>query len=123
MHGEVLNIGSTDSIDILTPAEEIRDAIDPSLSIGFAHRHDSDAEHTHADITKAVELLRYEPTRDIRAGGRGCRRLSSGTSRIKSGTTRWYISDNTRIGMCISIIKLTGETCAETNSILIPKHE
>ena len=66
--GEVLNIGSTDNIDILTLAEEVRDAIDPGLAIEFAERHDSDAEHTHADITKAAELLGYEPTKDIRAG-------------------------------------------------------
>jgi len=30
--------------------------------------HDFDAEHTHADIMKAAELLGYEPTKDIRAG-------------------------------------------------------
>jgi UDP-glucose 4-epimerase len=66
--GEVLNIGSTDNIKILTLAEEVRDAIAPSLSIEFANRHDSDAEHTHADISKAAGRLGYEPTKDIRAG-------------------------------------------------------
>jgi len=70
--GEVLNIGSTDNIDVLTLAEEVRDAIDPSLAIEFAGRHDSDAEHTHADITKAAELLGYEPTKDIRARVSSC---------------------------------------------------
>jgi len=66
--GEVLNIGSTDNIDILTLAEEVRDTIDPSHAIEFAVRHDSDAEHNHADITKATGLLGCEPTKDIRTG-------------------------------------------------------
>lgn len=66
--GEVMNIGSTDNIDILTLAEEVRDAIDESLEITFDDRHASDAEHTHADISKANELIGYEPTRDIREG-------------------------------------------------------
>jgi len=38
------------------------------LEIEFADRHESDAEHTHADISKANELIGYEPSRDIREG-------------------------------------------------------
>jgi UDP-glucose 4-epimerase len=66
--GETLNIGSTDNIEILTLAKEIRDQLAPELDIGFADRHDADAEHTHADISKANELLNYEPSRTIRDG-------------------------------------------------------
>ena len=66
--GETLNIGSTDTIEILTLAEEIRDQLAPELDIAFAERHDADAEHTHADTSKARELLGYEPTRTIREG-------------------------------------------------------
>jgi UDP-glucose 4-epimerase len=66
--GEVMNIGSMDNIDILTLAETVRDEIDPKLEIAFDDRHDSDAEHTHADISKANELIGYEPSRDIREG-------------------------------------------------------
>ena len=66
--GEIMNIGSTDNIEILRLAEVVRDEIDPSLEIKFADRHESDAEHTHADISKANELIGYEPTRDIREG-------------------------------------------------------
>ena len=66
--GEIMNIGSTDNIDILSLAESVRDEIDPSLEIEFAERHESDAEHTHADISKANELIGYEPSRDIREG-------------------------------------------------------
>ena len=65
---EALNIGSTDNIEILTLAEEIRDQLAPDLKIEFAERHDADAEHTHADSSKASELLGYEPSRTIREG-------------------------------------------------------
>lgn len=66
--GEVLNIGSTDNISILELATTIRDAIDPSLDIEFGERHDSDAEHTHADVSKARDLIGYSPTRSIEEG-------------------------------------------------------
>ena len=68
--GEIMNIGSTDNIDILTLAEVVRDEIDPSLDIEFTDARDADAEHTHADISKANDLIGYEPTRDIRQGVR-----------------------------------------------------
>lgn len=66
--GEAVNIGSTDNIDVLTLAEEIRDQCVPALDIEFAGRHAADAEHTHADTAKARELLGYEPTDSIREG-------------------------------------------------------
>jgi UDP-glucose 4-epimerase len=66
--GEIMNIGSTDNIDILTLAEIIRDEIEPGLEIEFDEARTGDAEHTHADISKADELLGYEPTVDIREG-------------------------------------------------------
>jgi len=66
--GEVLNIGSTDTIDIYTLAETVRDEIDPSLSIEHDDRQAGDAEHTHADISKAETTIGYKPTRSIRAG-------------------------------------------------------
>jgi UDP-glucose 4-epimerase len=65
---EVLDISLTDNIDTLTLAEEVWDVIDTELPIELADRHDTDAEHTHVDITKAIDLLGYEPTKDIRAG-------------------------------------------------------
>ena len=68
--GEILNVGSTDNIDVLTLAEVIRDEIDPDLEIVFDDPRTGDAEHTHADISKANELLDYEPTVDIREGAR-----------------------------------------------------
>jgi len=66
--GETMNIGSTDNIDITTLAEVVRDEIDPTLDIMYTEARDGDAEHTHADISKANELINYEPSRDIREG-------------------------------------------------------
>lgn len=66
--GTVMNIGSTDNVDILTLAEVVRDAINPDLEIEFSDRHASDAEHTHANISRANAAIGYEPTRDIREG-------------------------------------------------------
>jgi UDP-glucose 4-epimerase len=66
--GEVLNIGSTDTIEILTLAEEIRDQLAPDLNIVFEDRYEADVEHTHADSSKASELLGYDPSRTIRDG-------------------------------------------------------
>jgi UDP-glucose 4-epimerase len=66
--GEVLNVGSTDNIAILDLAETIRDEVNPDIGIEFGDRHDADAEHTHADISKGRELLGYEPNTSIRDG-------------------------------------------------------
>ena len=68
--GEILNLGSTDTIDIQTLAEVVRDEIDPSLGIVYDDPREGDAEHTHADVSKAADLLGYQPTVDIREGVR-----------------------------------------------------
>jgi UDP-glucose 4-epimerase len=66
--GEVLNIGSTDAIDIETLAREVRDQLAPELELEYAERSDADADHTHADVSAARDLLGYEPTTSIREG-------------------------------------------------------
>jgi UDP-glucose 4-epimerase len=66
--GEFMNIGSTDTIEIRTLAMEIRDQLAPDLDLEYDDRHDADAEHTHADTSRANELLDYEPTTSIREG-------------------------------------------------------
>ncbi|MFU8867599.1 SDR family oxidoreductase [Natronococcus sp.] len=66
--GEILNVGSTDTIDVRTLAELVRDEIDPSLDLEYGERRTGDAEHTHADVSKARELLGYEPSTSIREG-------------------------------------------------------
>ena len=55
-------------MDIRTLAEVIRDAIAPDLAIEHGERQAGDAEHTHADVSKAGDVLGYEPTEDIRSG-------------------------------------------------------
>ncbi|OLZ40774.1 UDP-glucose 4-epimerase [Natrinema saccharevitans] len=66
--GEILNVGSTGNIEIHTLAELIRDTIDPSLGLEYAEQPMGDAQHTHADVSKARELVGYEPTTSIRQG-------------------------------------------------------
>ena len=66
--GEAVNIGSTDNIEIRTLAAEIRDQLAPDLDIEYADRYDADAEHTHADTSKAETLLGYEPEHTLREG-------------------------------------------------------
>jgi UDP-glucose 4-epimerase len=66
--GQAVNVGSTDNIEIRELAAVVRDEIAPDLEFEFADRHDADAEHTHADTTKAEELLGYEPEHTIREG-------------------------------------------------------
>jgi UDP-glucose 4-epimerase len=66
--GEAVNIGSTDRITIRMLAEEIRDQLAPELSLEFAERYDADADHTHADTSKAQTLLSYNPSHSIRDG-------------------------------------------------------
>jgi UDP-glucose 4-epimerase len=66
--GEVMNVGSSDNISIRELAIEIRDQIAPDLPLEYADRYDADAEHTHADVSKARERLSYEPSTTIREG-------------------------------------------------------
>jgi len=68
--GEVMNIGSTGNIEIIELARTIRDEIDPSLEIEFDERHEADAQHTHADVSKARDVIGYEPTTDIQDGAK-----------------------------------------------------
>ena len=66
--GEVLNVGSTDTIAIETLAREIRDELAPELDLEYTEAYDIDADHTHASIEKASELIGYEPTHGIHEG-------------------------------------------------------
>ena len=66
--GMAMNVGSTDNIAIKTLAEEVRDQLAPGVDLEFADRYESDAEHTHADTSRAAELLGYEPSHTIREG-------------------------------------------------------
>ncbi|MFC6799247.1 NAD-dependent epimerase/dehydratase family protein [Haladaptatus sp. DYSN1] len=66
--GDILNIGSTDNIDIKTLAIAVRDQLAPDLELQFGERNEADAEHTHANVQKAHDLIGYESTTTIREG-------------------------------------------------------
>ena len=68
--GEVLNVGSGDRITIEKLARVIRDEIDPSLELAYDDPREGDAEHTHADVSKAADLIGYEPSVSIVDGAR-----------------------------------------------------
>jgi UDP-glucose 4-epimerase len=66
--GDVLNIGSSDNISIQELAETVRDQLAPELEIEYESARKADAEHTHASVEKAGEVIRYEPSRTITEG-------------------------------------------------------
>jgi UDP-glucose 4-epimerase len=66
--GDVLNIGSSDNISIQELAETVRDQLAPDLDIVYEPAREADAEHTHAAVEKAGELIDYEPSRTITEG-------------------------------------------------------
>jgi len=68
--GEIVNIGSGGRITIQELATVIRDEINPELEIRYDEVREGDAEHTHADISKAKELLGYESSVSIKEGAR-----------------------------------------------------
>jgi len=68
--GEIVNIGSGGRITIQELATVIRDEIDPELEIVYDDAREGDAEHTHADTSKAKELLGYKSSVSIKEGAR-----------------------------------------------------
>ncbi len=68
--GEILNIGSAGRITIIELAQVIRDEIDSSIELMYNEPREGDAEHTHADVSKAAKLLDYEPSVAIEGGAK-----------------------------------------------------
>ncbi|WP_137288559.1 GDP-mannose 4,6-dehydratase [Natronorubrum halophilum] len=66
--GEVMNIGSTGNITIEELAEHIIDETGADVDIEYTDAKEADARHTHSDVTKANELIDYEPSTTIREG-------------------------------------------------------
>ncbi|MFA1612255.1 SDR family NAD(P)-dependent oxidoreductase [Halobellus rubicundus] len=66
--GETMNIGSNDNISIRELAEYVVDETGADVDIIHDEAKDADARHTHADVSKAEELIDYEPSTDIREG-------------------------------------------------------
>lgn len=65
---EVFNIGSGRSISLLSMVNNIERALDKRAVIEFSDRHPADLEVTLADISKAREILGYEPKVDFYDG-------------------------------------------------------
>lgn len=65
---DVLNIGSSDNISIQKLAETVRDQLAPELEIEYESAREADAEHTHASVEKADEVIGYEPSQTIAEG-------------------------------------------------------
>ncbi|GAB3669303.1 GDP-mannose 4,6-dehydratase [Halopiger thermotolerans] len=66
--GEAMNIGSTGNITIEELAEHIIDETDADVGLEYDDAKEADARHTHADVSKANELIGYEPSTSIREG-------------------------------------------------------
>ena len=66
--GETMNIGSNDNISIRELAEYVVDETGANVDIIHEDAKNADARHTHADVSKAGELIDYEPSTDIREG-------------------------------------------------------
>lgn len=66
--GETVNIGSNDNISIRELAEYVVAETGADVDIVHEDAKDADARHTHADISKAGELIDYESSTNIREG-------------------------------------------------------
>jgi len=66
--GEDLNVGSTGNITINELAEHVITETGADVEPRHEEAREADARHTHADVSKAADLLGYEPTTGIREG-------------------------------------------------------
>lgn len=66
--GETMNIGSSDNISIRELAEHVVEETGANVEIIHKREQDADARHTHADVSKARDLIGYEPEVNIRQG-------------------------------------------------------
>jgi UDP-glucose 4-epimerase len=66
--GEAVNVGSSGNITIQDLAEHIIAETGADVDIEYTDANEADARHTQADVSKAKELLDYEPDVSIREG-------------------------------------------------------
>ncbi|AGB15642.1 nucleoside-diphosphate-sugar epimerase [Halovivax ruber XH-70] len=66
--GEAMNIGSTGTITIEALAEHVIAETGADVEPVYDDAKEADARHTHADVSKARELIDYDPTTSIREG-------------------------------------------------------
>jgi nucleoside-diphosphate-sugar epimerase len=65
---EVINLGGHETISILELIHFMEEAIGKKATIEFIERHPADADANWADISKAKELLNWEPQIELREG-------------------------------------------------------
>ncbi|MGP6221079.1 NAD-dependent epimerase/dehydratase family protein [Caldiplasma sukawensis] len=68
INGEIFNIGSTKEFSILEIARLIKKLCKSSSNIVFMERREDDPQRRSADITKAKNLLKWEPQKNIEFG-------------------------------------------------------
>ncbi|ELZ51127.1 NAD-dependent epimerase/dehydratase [Halorubrum coriense DSM 10284] len=66
--GEAFNIGTGNSISIRELAETIRDVTDSNAEIVYVDSRSGDINHSEADVSKARDVLGFEPTYDVATG-------------------------------------------------------
>ncbi|UWG48124.1 Nucleoside-diphosphate-sugar epimerase [Halanaeroarchaeum sp. HSR-CO] len=66
--GEVINLGSTEEIKILTLAETIIDVLDADSDIVFRDLPEDDPKVRRPDISRAKQLLSWEPNVSLESG-------------------------------------------------------
>ncbi|RQG96963.1 SDR family oxidoreductase [Natrarchaeobius oligotrophus] len=66
--GEIVNVGSTRTITIEELANHVIEETGANVDLEYAEPKEADARHTHADVSKACDLLDYKPSTGIREG-------------------------------------------------------
>ena len=66
--GEVLNVGCGDSITINNLVKELKDVLNTDIEPRYTEPRPGDVPHSKADITKAKELIDYDPNVKFREG-------------------------------------------------------
>lgn len=65
---EIINLGNNSSISLLELVNIVEIHINKKIYIKKLPKQPGDVEQTHADISKAKELLKWEPKTDIKTG-------------------------------------------------------
>jgi len=66
--GEALNLGCGDNMTVNALVEQLNDVLGTDIDPVYDDPRPGDARHSHADISKARELIGYEPTVGFREG-------------------------------------------------------
>lgn len=66
--GEVLNIACGERVSLLGLIDLLNDLLDTRIQPEFREPRVGDVQHSHADISRAVETLGYRPVVDLRGG-------------------------------------------------------